>query len=136
MTLHAQVHGYITAVKLNPLELVLLFGCLAGRLPADSAAITIPSVAGAITIDGRPDEPGWQGARVLSLTTSEFGAPFSAGGEARMARCGKYLCLSARLPEPDRVVAHSAGHNPSWWPEDVIRWNIRVGNATNHRALI
>jgi len=48
---------------------------------------------------------------------------------------GNYLCFSARLPEPDRVVAHSTGRNPNWWSEDVVTWNIHVHDNQARRNL-
>ncbi len=113
----------------------VLLWCAASALAASAASITIPSVSGAITVDGKPDELAWQAARFLPLASSEFGAPFPAGGETRVATRGAYLCLSARIPEPDRVVAHSTGRDPNWWSEDLITWNIRVQDTVVHRHL-
>ena len=93
---------------------------------ADPIFLTIPSMSGPLNVDGNLDDTAWQGARILPLASSEFGSPFPAGGEARVATRGPYLCLSARIPEPARVVAHSTGRNPNWWSEDLITWNIRV----------
>jgi hypothetical protein len=69
------------------------------------------------------------------LDSSEFGSPFPAGGEARVATRGPYLCLSARIPEPAHIVAHSTGRNPNWWSEDLITWNIRVQDTAVRRHL-
>jgi hypothetical protein len=113
---------------------VLLVGS-ASALAAETESITIPAVSGALTIDGTPDEPVWQAARILRLASSEFGRPFPAGGETRIATRGAYLCLSARIPELDRVVAHSTGRNPNWWSEDLITWNIRVQDTAARRHL-
>jgi len=88
-----------------------------------------------LSVDGKLDEPTWQSARGLQLVSSEFTSPFPAGGEARVATRGPYLCLSARIPEPDRVVAHSTGSNPNWWSEDFITWNIRVQDTEVRRHL-
>lgn len=99
---------------------------------SEEASITIPSASGAVTIDGKLDDAFWQNSRVVSLSASGL---FSAGGEIRIAISGSYLCLSARLPEPDRVVAHSTGRNPSWWSEDLVTWNIRVYDRRVQRNL-
>jgi hypothetical protein len=122
-------------MKSSRLQLGVLLLSTASALAAETASITIPSVSGALTIDGKPDEPVWQAARVLPLASTEFGDPFPAGGEARIATRGAYLCLSARIPEPDRVVAHSTGRNPTWWSEDLITWNIRVQDTDVRRHL-
>ena len=113
----------------------MLLLCAARALAADATAITIPALSGSLTIDGKPDESAWQSARVLPLASAEFGAPFPAGGETRIATRGAYLCLSARIPEPDRVVAHSSGRNPNWWSEDLITWNIRAQDTAVRRHL-
>src|SRR5438445_801137 len=115
-----------------PISALLLFAATAF---AEAPSVTIPSISGALTIDGQPDEPVWQAARVFPLTSSEFGSRFPAGGEARVATRGAYLCLSARIPEPDRVVAHSTGRNPNWWSEDLVTWNIRVQDTDVRRHL-
>jgi hypothetical protein len=117
------------------LKLRVLLLCTATALGAEAPSVTIPSISGALTIDGQPDEPVWQGARVFPLVSSEFGSPFPAGGEARIATRGGYLCLSARIPEPDRVVAHSTGRNPNWWSEDLVTWNIRAQDTAVRRHL-
>jgi dienelactone hydrolase len=100
--------------------------CCASALAAETVSILIPSVSGPLAIDGKLDDAAWQSARVLGLASSEFGPPFPVGGEVRIAARGKYLCLSARIPEPDRPVAHSTGRNPDWWSEDLIIWTFRV----------
>lgn len=68
---------------------------------ASGATLKIPSASGPLTIDGKIDERIWQDARVLALSPAGFGAPFPEGGESRMAVRGSYVCLSARLPEPN-----------------------------------
>ena len=94
--------------------------------------MTIPSASGAVIIDGKLDDAEWKIAKVIGLPPIES---FGAGGEVRLAVCGSYLCMSARLPEPDRVVAHSAGRNPNWWSEDLVTWNIRVHDRRLRRNL-
>ncbi len=122
-------------MKSNRLRLWVLLAGTASALAAESPSITIPAVSGALTIDGKPDDGAWQAARVLPLASTEFATPFPAGGETRIATRGAYLCLSARIPEPDRVVAHSTGRNPTWWSEDLITWNIRVQDTDERRHL-
>ena len=122
-------------MKSSRLQLGVLLLSTATALAAENTSLSIPAVSGALTIDGTPDEAFWQSAHVLPLASSEFGAPFPAGGETRIATRGAYLCLSARIPEPDRVVAHSTGRNPNWWSEDLITWNIRVQDTDVRRHL-
>src|ERR1700689_1486034 len=112
-----------------------LFLCVAGTFAAEPGFLTIPSISGPLAVDGKLDEGAWQGARVPPLVSSGFGSPFPSGGEAHVATRGTYLCLSARIPEPDRIVAHSTGRNPNWWSEDIITWNIRVQDTTIRRHL-
>jgi dienelactone hydrolase len=112
-----------------------LFLWVASAFAAEPVFLTIPSISGPLTIDGKLDDAAWQGAHVLPLASSEFGSLFPAGGEARVATRGGYLCLSARIPEMDRIVAHSTGRNPTWWSEDLITWNIRVQDTTVRRHL-
>ncbi len=93
---------------------------------AIGAPLRIPSTAGPLTIDGVPDEPLWQPALALPFRAPEFGVAFQDGGEARIVLRGGYVCVSARVPEPDRVVARSTGANPTWWREDLIVWEFRT----------
>ena len=53
----------------------VLLLCAARALAADAAAITIPSISGALTVDGKPDEPAWQAARVLPLASANSARP-------------------------------------------------------------
>lgn len=108
----------------------LLWTCAAWA--GEEAQLTIPSASGAVIIDGNLDDVAWQSARVIGLLSIES---FGAGGEVRLAVWGSYLCMSARLQEPDRVVAHSTGRNPNWWSEDLVTWNIRVHDRRLRRNL-
>jgi dienelactone hydrolase len=100
------------------------------ELARDTIAIEIPSGSGELVIDGRLDDVFWRNAKTLELT-----APSSPGAESRIGTRGGYLCLSARMPEVDRVVAHSTGRNPNWWQEDLVTWNIRVQDRHVRRHL-
>ena len=96
---------------------------------ASGATLNIPSADGPLTVDGRVEEDIWAQAVVLPLQPKEFGAPFPAGGEMRaMVRRG-YLCLSARLPESERLVAKSIGRNPVWWREDLVIWTFHFHSS-------
>ncbi|MEK7408527.1 MAG: acetylxylan esterase [Acidobacteriota bacterium] len=100
-----------------------------------AATLTIPSAGGSLAIDGTIDEPLWREARVLALGTSEFGAPFPAGGETRIAVAGAYLAVSARITEPGRVVAVSTGRDPTWWREDLVSWRFTVHLNRRNRTF-
>jgi Acetyl xylan esterase (AXE1) len=102
---------------LRTLHSVVFFCVAAG---ASGATLRIPAARGPLTVDGLPDEEIWKQATLLPLHSTEFGAPFPAGGEIRAIVRGGYLCLSARLPEKSRVVARSTGLNPVWWREDLV----------------
>jgi dienelactone hydrolase len=113
-------------------RLWVLFAGTASIVVAAAPSFTIPSLSGDVTIDGTPDEAAWQSARGLPFVAGEFGP---AAGETRIATRGRYLYLSARLPEPGRIVAHSTGRNPNWWSEDLVTWNIRVQDTAVRRHL-
>jgi dienelactone hydrolase len=110
----------------------LLYLCGCAVWAGDAASIVIPSVSSNLIIDGKLDDAFWRNAQVLALSSP---ASIVAGGETRVAMRGNYLCFSARLPEPDRVVAHSTGRNPNWWSEDVVTWNIHVHDNQARRNL-
>lgn len=62
-------------------------------LPIKSGPLHIPAVSGALTIDGRLDEPFWQSARMVSLANRRLSA-FGEGGEVRSAVRGKFFVLA------------------------------------------
>jgi dienelactone hydrolase len=71
--------------------------------------------ASGVVIDGDPNELYWQKLPPGKLTPTEPGVPAAMGGEVRVGIAGRYLYLSARLPEPsERVTARSMGFNPVW----------------------
>jgi hypothetical protein len=75
----------------------------------------------AVVIDGDLGDSVWQTAFTGKLVPTEAGVP-APGGEICLAVAGRYLYISARLPEPDgRVTARSFGHNPHWEEEDLLR---------------
>jgi hypothetical protein len=117
-----------------------MFCGLAILLTADGAAaasVKIPAAAGALTIDGKLDEPLWLAAQSFSLNTPAFGAAFPAGGEIRIAACGAQLCLGARLPESGPIVGMSQGRSPAaWWREDLLVWTFAVNFNNRGRRLI
>src|SRR5690348_1516346 len=68
-----------------------------------------------VLIDADPSEPFWQELTPLKLVPTEPGVPADLGGEVRSGIAGRYLYLSARLPEPSgRFTARSMGFNPAW----------------------
>src|SRR6266849_6378266 len=128
------VRDKFAPMKPGRLGIGALLVCTASAFAADAASITIPSISDALSIDGKLDDPGWQGARVLPLASTEFGSPL-IGGETRIATRGAYLCLGARIPESGRVVAHARDRNPKWWSEDLITWTLHVHSTALRRSL-
>ena len=63
----------------------------------------------------------WQEAEPVHLTPSMPGVPADRGGEIRAVVAGRYLYVSARLPESGSFVARLTGRNPSWEEEDSLR---------------
>jgi dienelactone hydrolase len=100
-------------------------------LSASITTLNIPSVTGPLTIDGKLNDSFWQSAHILPLTNRTIDH-FGQGGEARIAVRGHYLCLSAWIPESDRLVAHSTGINPTWWREDMVVWRLRYRSPTTN----
>ena len=99
-----------------------------------------------VLIDGHLTEVFWQQLTPTKLIPAEPGVPTTSGGEVRSATAGRYLYLSAHLPEPSgRVTARSIGRNPIWEGsealvsqyngapegEDYVRFIIRVYNEND-----
>ncbi len=105
-------------------KIILPIFCFLLVPAAGAASWTIPSVNGPLTIDGLAKEDIWKQATVLPMQVTDYGAAFPQGGETRALVRGRYLCLSARLPETGRVVARSTGENPDFWREDLIIWTV------------
>jgi hypothetical protein len=99
---------------------------------ATGATLRIPAANGPLTIDGVAGEEIWKKAMVIPTHSAEFGTPFPAGGEMRAVVRGGFLCLSARLPEPSRVVARSTGLNPAWWREDLVIWSLHFKSFSTY----
>ena len=84
-----------------PLALIL---SLASAAPAQNAQVVI---------DGQPTEGFWEKLVPGKFAPVEAGVPTDQGGEVRSVIAGRYLYLSARLPEPSgRLTARSIGRNP------------------------
>ncbi len=96
-----------------------------GFLLAFSGAAQIAQMAPLI-VDGKLTDPIWAKATPEKLMPSQQGVPAALGGEIRTLVVGRYLYISARLPEPTgHFVARLTGRNPNWEEEDALR--IRVG---------
>jgi dienelactone hydrolase len=117
-----------------------------------STLLAHPLYPSGVVIDGDPKELYWQKLLPGKLMPTEPGISASLGGEVRAGIAGRYLYLSARLPEPTgRVTARSIGFNPVWEGggealseanprrftfgaaegEDFIRFFIRVYNEND-----
>jgi len=105
-------------------KIILILFLLLVAPVASAASWAIPSVNGPLVIDGLVKENIWKQAAVLPMQEANYGAAFPQGGETRALVRGRYLCLSAQLPETGRVVARSTGENPDLWREDLIIWTI------------
>lgn len=68
-----------------------------------------------VKVDGKLGDDLWQHATRAKLEPTEAGAPAEMSGEVHSVIAGRYLYLSARLPEPGgRITARSMGRNPVW----------------------
>src|SRR5262245_32195400 len=75
-----------------------------------------------VIVDGNLNDRLWRDLPVRQLVPSEDGSPLASGGEVRTVIAGRYLYVSARLPESTgRVSARVTGRNPAWEDEDRIR---------------
>jgi cephalosporin-C deacetylase-like acetyl esterase len=99
-------------------------------MTAAGVASTQPSTRPVI-IDGEPNESFWQRIAPGKLATVEAGVPAS-GGEVRAVVSGRYLYLSAVMPEVSgRFTARSIGKNPRWEEEDAVTFVIRITNEND-----
>ncbi len=92
----------------------------------------------AIVIDGNLNDPFWHDLAAGKLVSVEAQASSNIGGEVRAVMSGRYLYLSAQLPEPDGyVTARSIGRNPNWEEgEDLLQIIIRVYNENDWMLVV
>lgn len=80
------------------------------KLPRDQR-IVISRITGPITLDGRSDDPGWEGARPLLMVmqSPNFGEACSERTEALLGYDDDYVYVSGRLfdREPDKIQAQT-----------------------------
>ncbi len=100
-----------------------------------SPVLSIPAVYGPLTVDGKLDDIMWNSAVSLPLKNSTTGIS-GQGGETKIAVRDGYLCLSAQIPDSGRLIVRSAGINPSWWREDMIRWMFRYNSPSTHSNMV
>src|ERR1700739_1190904 len=106
----------------------LIFGFL---LTISAAAQIAPLV-----VDGNLDDPIWAEATPVKLIPSDEGGPNPSGGEIRALVAGRYLYISARLPEPTgRFVARLTGPNPSCEEEDALRIRAGANDGDTYRII-
>jgi dienelactone hydrolase len=97
--------------------------------------LSLPAVSGSFIIDGRTDDEIWALASRLDLVNNK-NSLYDQGGSTWIAVRGRYLCLSAKLPDSGRLVAHSSGINPVWWREDLIIWKLRYRSSATGRNMV
>jgi hypothetical protein len=90
------------------------------------AALRVGAVSGAITLDGRLDEPAWAAAdSIPTLTVIEptEGAPPSGRTVVRVLADGSAIVVGVRAddPEPDRITSFARERDASLDNEDNIR---------------
>lgn len=106
-------------------SLIALFLCAASLLCAQP-----------VVIDGELSDLFWNRIPEGSLTPVQAGVP-AAGGEVRSVLSGRYLYLSARMPEPTgRFTARSIGKNPRWEEEDAVVFSIRSAAENDWRVRV
>lgn len=98
-----------------------------------STTLKIPALSSALNIDGRIDDEFWQSARILSLKNPDIVYP-GEGGVVRIAVRGNYLCLSAVIPDSNRLVARSTGINAAWEREDLIAWRLKYQSPISSKT--
>jgi dienelactone hydrolase len=91
-----------------------------------------------VVIDGSLTDPFWRDVAAGKLVSVETQTPIDIGGEVRAVMAGRYLYLSARLPESDGyVTARSIGRNPHWEEgEDIFQAVIRVYNENDWMLMV
>jgi cephalosporin-C deacetylase-like acetyl esterase len=105
-----------------------IFGFLLLTLPAGAQLAPL-------VVDGNLADPIWTEAMPVNLIPSEEGVDPASGGEIRAVVAGRYLYVSARLPEPSgHFVARLTGRNPNWEEEDALR--ILVGSNIGYTDRI
>src|SRR5260370_21058323 len=93
--------------------------------------------ANPVVIDGDLRDTLWEHAAPGKLVPNEAGVPAETGGEVRTLLSGRYLYLSARLPEPSgHITARSIGKNPRWEEEDRLAFVIRVSSENDWRLEV
>ena len=104
----------------------LLFLSVAGLALAQSNPMPV-------VIDGELRDALWSQTKPGQLTPAESGVSRYVGGEVRAILSGRYLYLSANLPEPSgRFTARSIGKNPHWEEEeDAVTFVTRIGNEND-----
>jgi cephalosporin-C deacetylase-like acetyl esterase len=119
--------------------LILSLGLLSTVSSFLSRGTAVPqSQKPAVVIDGKLSDLFWRDVVPGKLVSVEAGTSPEMGGEVRAVMAGRYLYLSAQLPEPDGyVTARSIGRNPHWEEgEDVLQVVIRVYNENDWMLVV
>ena len=112
----------VTALAL--LVAVALSAPTGAAAAASSVAAVARASAGAITLDGRLDEPAWQQAEVIVLTQQEPrpGAPTPYATEVRVLADGQqiYFGFTNSDPRPESVAIHTLQRDGSQSDDDHV----------------
>jgi cephalosporin-C deacetylase-like acetyl esterase len=114
--------------RLLVLILILSLGLVAAPQQQRHAAI----------IDANLSDLFWRDIAPGKLVPVDPGTSPDIGGQVRAVMAGRYLYLSAQLPEPDGyVTARSIGRNPHWEEgEDVLQVVVRVYNENDWMLVV
>src|SRR4030095_7992372 len=119
--------------------LILSLGLLSTVSLFLSRGTTVPqSQKQAAVIDGKLSDGFCHVIAPEKLVSVDPRTPPDMCGQVRAGMAGRYVSLSAQLPEPDGyVTARSIGRNPHWEEgEDVLQVVIRVYNENDWMLVV
>ena len=85
------------------------------RAPAPKGSLYVQNAAGAITVDGVANDPGWLGIPMAELVTAEGASSEPLGkATAKMAWNAEYLYLFVSVTDSDITSPYKAQDDPLW----------------------